>query len=220
MNSVLAEVGNGQGKRLMDKIRTKMASFLRLREGALAQHEAEFQSKMRRLFAVIVIASLLSLLGPWTRNRWQAQGRHSFPLGNCGKRNVSGRGALLHRNFLNITALKQIEACQDQLSQRLRDHQFYTRSLFEANIDASMSCDLSGIVTDANKQMEILTGCTGDELIGAPFRNYFTDPQRADTAIRRVLGEKQITDFELVARDRDGKETAVGWWNCTAADSG
>src|SRR6188768_3409003 len=34
------------------------------------------------------------------------------------------------------TARKQIEAEQKLLSQRLRDHQFYTRSLFESNIDA------------------------------------------------------------------------------------
>src|ERR1700679_2224491 len=37
------------------------------------------------------------------------------------------------------TARKQIEAEQKQLSQRLRDHQFYTRSLFESNIDALMT---------------------------------------------------------------------------------
>src|SRR5512133_2853535 len=69
------------------------------------------------------------------------------------------------------TARKQIEAEQTQLSQRLRDHQFYTRSLFEANIDALMTTDPSGIITDVNKQMEALTDCTRDELIGAPFKN-------------------------------------------------
>jgi PAS domain S-box-containing protein len=49
---------------------------------------------------------------------------------------------------------KQVEAEQKQLGQRLRDHQFYTRSLFEANIDALMTTDPSGIITDVNKQME------------------------------------------------------------------
>ena len=109
----------------------------------------------------------------------------------------------------DITARKRIEADQVQLSQRLRDHQFYTRSLFEANIDASMTSDPSGIITDVNKQMEVLTGCTRDELIGAPFMNYFTDPERAERGIRLTLGEKKITDYELTARDRDGKETIV-----------
>jgi PAS domain S-box-containing protein len=107
------------------------------------------------------------------------------------------------------TARKQIEAEQAQLGQRLRDHQFYTRSLFEATIDASMTTDPSGIITDVNKQMEVLTDCTRDELIGAPFKNYFTDPERAEAAIKRVLGERKITDYELTARSRDGRETVV-----------
>jgi PAS domain S-box-containing protein len=45
-----------------------------------------------------------------------------------------------------------------QLDQRLRDQQFYTRSLIESNIDALMTTDLAGIITDVNKQMEALTG--------------------------------------------------------------
>jgi PAS domain S-box-containing protein len=107
------------------------------------------------------------------------------------------------------TARKQVEAEQKLLAQRLRDHQFYTRSLFEANIDALMTTDPSGIITDVNKQMEELTGCTRDELIGAPFKSYFTDPERAEASIKRVLSEKKVTNYELTARARDGKETVV-----------
>jgi PAS domain-containing protein len=33
-------------------------------------------------------------------------------------------------------------------------------------------------ITDVNKEMEALTGCTRDELIGAPFKSYFTDPDQ------------------------------------------
>jgi len=109
------------------------------------------------------------------------------------------------------TARKQIEAEQKQLSQRLRDHQFYTRSLFESNIDAIMTTDPSGIITDVNKQMEVLTGCTRDELIGAPFKDYFTDPDRAEMSIKQVLREKKVTNYELTARARDGKETVVSF---------
>jgi diguanylate cyclase (GGDEF)-like protein len=62
------------------------------------------------------------------------------------------------------TARKGIEAEQKLLSQRLRDHQFYTRSLFESNIDAL------------------------------------------------------ITNYELTARDRDGKETVVSYNATTLYD--
>ena len=89
------------------------------------------------------------------------------------------------------TARKLIEAEQKKLAQRLRDHQFYTRSLFESNIDALITTDPSGLITDVNEQMEALTGCTRDELIGAPFRNYFTDPDRAEAGIKLVLSGRR-----------------------------
>ncbi len=109
------------------------------------------------------------------------------------------------------TARQQVEEERKKLDQRVRDQQFYTRSLIESNIDALMTTDPLGIITDVNKQMEALTGCTRDELIGAPFKDCFTDPERAEAGIRRVLGEKKVTDYELTARARDGKETVVSY---------
>ena len=109
------------------------------------------------------------------------------------------------------TARKQVEADQKKLDQRFRDQQFYTRSLIESNIDAIMTTDPSGIITDVNKQMEVLTDCTRDELIGAPFKNYFTDPDRAESAIKLVLSEKKVTNYELTARTRDDKRTVVSY---------
>ena len=109
------------------------------------------------------------------------------------------------------TARKQVEAEQALLDQRLRDQQFYTRSLIESNIDALMTTDPRGIISDVNKQMEALTGCTRDELIGAPFKNYFTDPGRAEAGITRVLLEGAVTNYELTAQARDGKQTVVSY---------
>ncbi len=97
------------------------------------------------------------------------------------------------------------------VQQALSDQQFYTRSLIESNIDALMTTDPSGIITDVNQQMVALTGCTRDELIGAPFKSYFTDPERAEAAIKQALNEKKITNYELTARARDGKETVVSY---------
>jgi PAS domain S-box-containing protein len=74
-----------------------------------------------------------------------------------------------------------------------------------------MTTDPLGIITDVNKQMEALTDCTRDELIGAPFKNYFTDPERAEAAIKLVLVEKKVTDYELTARTRDGQKTVVSY---------
>ena len=109
------------------------------------------------------------------------------------------------------TARKQVEAEQELLDQSLRDQQFYTRSLIESNIDALMTTDPRGIISDVNQQMVALTGCTRDEMIGAPFKNYFTDQKRAETGIKRVLREGKVTNYELTAIARDGTQTDVSY---------
>jgi len=116
------------------------------------------------------------------------------------------------------TARKQVEAAQALLDQRLRDQQFYTRSLIESNIDALMTTDPQGIISDVNRQMMALTGRTRDELIGAPCRNFFTDPVRADAAIKRVLTENKVSDYELTVRALNGEETVVSYNAATFHD--
>jgi PAS domain S-box-containing protein len=116
------------------------------------------------------------------------------------------------------TARKQVEAAQAQLDQRLRDQQFYTRSLIESNIDALMATDPLGVITDVNEQMCALTGRSREELIGTLFKNYFTDPQRAEEAITLVLREKKVTDYELTARRKNGSETVVSYNAATFYD--
>jgi PAS domain S-box-containing protein len=107
------------------------------------------------------------------------------------------------------TARKQAEAERQLLNQRLRDQQFYTRFLTESSVDALLTTDPRGIITDVNQQMEALIGYSRDELIGAPFKNYFTDPDRAEAGIKQVLSGSSVTSYELTARARDGKETVV-----------
>lgn len=116
------------------------------------------------------------------------------------------------------TARKEEEATQALLDQRLRDQQFYTRSLIESNIDALMMTDPQGIISDVNKQMMALTGRTRDELIGAPCKNFFTDPARAEAAIKRVLSENKVSDYELTVRAYNGTETVVSYNAATFHD--
>ncbi len=112
---------------------------------------------------------------------------------------------------IDNSARKQVEATQAITDQRLRDLQFYTRSLIESNIDALMTTDPDGLISDVNQQMERLTGCTREELIGSPCKNYFTEPERAETAIARVMQEGKVTNFELTAQAKDGKKTVVSY---------
>ncbi|MCY0912697.1 response regulator [Massilia antarctica] len=116
------------------------------------------------------------------------------------------------------TARKQVEAAQALLDQRLRDQQFYTRSLIESNLDALMMTDPQGIISDVNQQMVALTGRTRDELIGAPSKKFFTDQTQADAAIKRVLQENKVTDYELTVRALNGVETVVSYNAATFHD--
>ncbi|WP_306600328.1 PAS domain-containing sensor histidine kinase [Geothrix sp. 21YS21S-2] len=107
------------------------------------------------------------------------------------------------------SARKRIEAEQEKLAQRLRNNQFYTRSLFESNVDALVTVAPSGFIMDVNRQMEALTGCTRDELIGAPFRKFFTDPDSAQASLVQVLAAGKVTNCPLTVLALDGHETEV-----------
>ena len=101
-----------------------------------------------------------------------------------------------------------------RLTEELNATQFYTRSLIESSIDALVMIDPLGIITDLNRQMEMLTGRSREELTGSHSRNYFTDPQRVEECIKRVLREGKVTDYELTARHKEGRETVV---SCNAS---
>ena len=117
------------------------------------------------------------------------------------------------------TARKQVEAEREVINQRLRDLQFYTRSLIESNTDAMMTTDPLGVISDINHEMEILTGRSREELIGTPSKNYFTDPERAETAIKKVLREGKISNYELTVTAKDEKLTVVSYNASTFRDS-
>jgi len=119
---------------------------------------------------------------------------------------------------LGILAGARENSAQKQLEQQLRDSQVYTRSLIESNIDALVSTDPVGVITDVNQQMEALTGVGRDELIGSDLKMYFTDPMSAEDGLRQTLREGKVTDFELTARSKGGEETMVAYNAATLFD--
>ena len=100
---------------------------------------------------------------------------------------------------------------EERLHQKLIESEEYNRGLIESNIDALMTTDTLGIITDVNRQMEELTGFPREQLIGTPFKEYFTEPPRAEEGIRRVLAEDKVTNFELTLKGRDGRSTVVSY---------
>ncbi|PYU09276.1 MAG: hypothetical protein DMG29_20055, partial [Acidobacteria bacterium] len=103
-------------------------------------------------------------------------------------KDTAGKVRSIFASARDITAQKQLEA-------QLQVSQSYTRSLIESNIDALTTTDPLGIITDVNRQMEALTGNGRDELIGSPFKQFFTDPLRAEEGIKQVLRESKLTNY-------------------------
>ena len=121
----------------------------------------------------------------------------------------------LYRLLPDIFSLKTAVQFERELEQRiraeqeLRDLQFYTRSLIESNIDAFMTFDLHGTITDVNQQMEKLTEYPRVKLMGTPFKNYIKDKRQAEKTIEEVLKNGKINDCQLTILDRSGRETPV-----------
>lgn len=107
---------------------------------------------------------------------------------------------------------------QMQLEEQLKSAQLYTRSLIESNIDALVTTDSLGIITDVNKQMETLTGTVRSELIGSPFKNYFISPELAEQGIKRVLESGQVANYELITKEKKGQTTTVSFNATTYRD--
>jgi PAS domain S-box-containing protein len=331
MIGVIALVGGRQGKHLMDLIRVEVREFTLAEQIRMEQHDEEFQTSMRYLFAIIVIISVLTLLFALafayllyrshqqrlmelvhketqhllilqeemnkelqeTNNSLQlSEEKLAITLNSIGDAVIATdinacvtlmnplaeqltgwtqekalghpidevfhiihketreaatipvMQALLHGTIFglaNHTVLISkngkehdiADSCapirdresqvigavlvfrdvteEYAVQQALRDQQFYTRSLIESNIDAIMTTDLSGNITDANKQMEVLTGCTRFHMIGSSFKDYFTDPQRAEACVQRVIVEHKVNDYELTVRALDGRDTEVSF---------
>jgi PAS domain S-box-containing protein len=141
-----------------------------------------------------------------------ADGRHVPVSFNAAVfKDTAGEVRGIFASARDITAQKQLES-------QLLASQVYTRSLIESNIDALMTTDPVGIITDVNQQMESLTGHSREELIGTPFKNYFTDPAQAEEGIRLVVREGKVTNYELTARSKNGRETVVSYNAATFFD--
>jgi PAS domain S-box-containing protein len=102
---------------------------------------------------------------------------------------------------------RQLETANQELSEL----QSYTRGLIESNIDAIVTIDPRGSVTDVNRQMCEITGRTREELIGTQFKDHVTDPQRAEEGVRQTLAEGRVTNYELAIRGRGGRPTVVSY---------
>ncbi|NTU43267.1 MAG: PAS domain S-box protein, partial [Nitrospirales bacterium] len=102
----------------------------------------------------------------------------------------------------DITERKQIE-------EAFRVASAYNRSLIEASLDPLLTISAEGKITDVNTATEEVTGYPREELIGADFSAYFTEPEKAREGYRSVFSSGEIKDYPLEIRHRDGGATPV-----------
>ena len=208
MPSALSLVRSGQGKPLMDSIRSEMHGFIETEENLLAQRETEFQSEMRRMFSLIVAASLLALLFAiafaWLIYR-QTQQRFKD---------------LLHLETRNL--LENQEAMNRQLQQAntaLGDREEKLAVTLDSIGDAVIATDAEARVTLLNPVAEQLTGWTQAQAVGLPVGEVFhiinqktREPATLPVIETLAQGTIQGMANHTILIARDGRE-------CDIADS-
>ncbi len=93
----------------------------------------------------------------------------------------------------------------------IQELQRYNRELIEVSLDPLVTFDQEGIITDVNGATIRATGRTREELIGTPFADHFTDPERAYKGAMLTFEIGEVRDYELVMKARDGTETMVSY---------
>ncbi|WP_414468321.1 PAS domain-containing sensor histidine kinase [Methanobacterium sp. ACI-7] len=111
---------------------------------------------------------------------------------------------LVSVNSINITETKR-----KKTEKKLELAYKYNRSLIEASVDPFVTISPQGIITDANKAVEFVTGYSKDKLIGTDFSSYFTDPPKAKRGYVSVFNKGRVFDYPLEIKHKDGHMTPV-----------
>ncbi len=115
---------------------------------------------------------------------------------------------LLAGNDLTRKAVEPQQLARNALH---REQEIFTRSMIESDVDALAAVDVTGVITDVNRHMEMLMACTHEVLIGTPFASWFTEPDRAEAAIAQTLREHKLSNVELTARAQDGRLKVISY---------
>jgi len=114
-------------------------------------------------------------------------------------------------NPLGVEGLLSDITERKRAEQEIENLQRYNRGLIEGSLDLLVTFDHKGIILDVNRAMIQATGRTREELIGTPFADYFTDPERAYKGVMLTFEVGEVRDYELVMKARDGTETITSY---------
>jgi PAS domain S-box-containing protein len=162
LNAARLLMSSGEGRRLMDQIRSEMASYTGLQEQALVLADAEFDASMRRLLGIMVALAvfllLISVTGAYLIFQQSRQ-----------------RGKdLLHLDTRRLLA--EQEDTNQQLLQANRQAQDGAQKLavtLNSIGDAVIATDAQARVTLLNPVAQKLTGWTLAQAMGQPVDEVF-----------------------------------------------
>jgi PAS domain S-box-containing protein len=100
-------------------------------------------------------------------------------------------------------------ASRKQAEDKLSAASQYARSLIESSLDPLVTISGDGKITDVNEATIKVTGIPREQLIGADFSNYFTEPEKAREGYQQVFAKGFVTDYPLTIRHKDGRLTDV-----------
>ncbi|MCL7413635.1 MAG: PAS domain S-box protein [ANME-2 cluster archaeon] len=89
--------------------------------------------------------------------------------------------------------------------------QYIEKELKISSPDPWVMFDKEGTITDVNEATIRLAGKTRKELIGSPFADCFTDPEKTQECVNLTLKTGKLQDYELSIKGRDMTETIVAY---------
>ena len=203
--AVLADVQDGRGKRLMDSIRAEMRNYVQLQESAQEQHDAEFESHMRLLFAFIVIASLLTLLFALS---------FIYLIHRQAQQRLKNLALLETQHILEVQQEANKQLQQANVTLQLSEEKLAVT--LNSIGDAVIATDAEGHVMRLNPLAEQLTGWKQTEGTGRPIDEIFhiiNQETRQPVAIpvKETLAHGTIQGLanHTVLIARDGSERAI-----------
>jgi len=88
---------------------------------------------------------------------------------------------------------------------------FLEKELRLISQDALLIFDTKGIIIDVNNTTVRIFGKNRDELTGTPFIDHFSDPVKADNAVKQIFDTGNVRDCELVIETVDVPNTIVAF---------
>ncbi len=118
---------------------------------------------------------------------------------------------------------EEMQATNEELeatSEELERASSYRQTLMDAMPDILMTTDPTGVITEVNRATEHISGYSREELMGQAFRQFFTEPDRAQAGIEKVLAEAGVSDYELTLVSKDERLVPVSYNARVLTDNG